>query len=330
MALYNVSTAGNTLLALDHVAHCSSEDIFQNVEDTDFESIRETRVHWRLANIAEAGSTANTLVTNTPLQNGDRIFIRLNNGQIYDTIASGVAQSTATIHPPMTSNTLPSGVASSSSAGATAWRAFDGDAATGNDMYADVGEWIQYQFIDNTPTVVYTYMIKHEYGMYGFVIEGSLDGTNWSTISTEDVGASNDPNWLNTGRIFTIDSPGAFSYYRCRITRSAYTAGSTALRNFYAFHLLTPNGTSADTTAITNGEVPDQVFKYTDKISFNGGAPAVEKDVYYEYGTTGTKLYVLSLYHDVLLNGRILSTRIDFSTAGNEATEITGQVYKLV
>lgn len=328
MALYNVTTSGNTLLATDHIAHCTSEQVLQNVEDTDFESIRETRVHYQLQNIAEAGSSANTLVTNTPLANGDRIFIRKNNGVIYDTIASGVAVSTATIHPAMTSNTLPQGVATASHTGTGQWQVFDGNSGTGSDMRVDAGEWVQYQFVDNTPTTVYKYLIKHEYGIKAWVIEGSLDGINYSTISSEYIGE--DPVYLNTARTFTIDSPGAFSYYRFRITSSHYSAGSSTVRFFYAFHLLSTVGTTADTSAITAGETPDQVFKFEDTISFNGGNAAVEKDIYYEYGTTGLKLYALALYHDVLLDGRILTTRIDFSGASNAVTEITAQVYKLV
>ena len=321
MALYNVTTAGNTLLATAHIAHSTSEQVIQNVEDTDFESIRETRVHWQLANISDGFSTANHLVTNTPLANGDRIFIRKSNGVIYDTVASGVVSSTAPVHAPMTSNTLPQGIAASSNG--VAWNAFDNNLATGCDMVTNVGHWVQYQFVDNTPTTIYSYYIKHEGFVTGFVIEGSLDGTNWSTISSEY--NADTLYWLN-GRTHSIDSPGAFSYYRWRITSN----GANTTRTLYAFHLLSPNGTTADTTSITAGETPTQVFKFTDTISFNGGSPAIEKDIYYEYGTTGLKLYALALYHDKLLDGRILTTRIDFTSASNAVTEITGQVFKLV
>lgn len=325
MALYNVTTVNNTLLAVNHFAHATSEGILQNAEDTDFESIREIRAHWKLANIVQAGSTADTAVTNVPVETGDRIFIR-HNSVIHDTFAVGVAHSEALIHPVMTSNTSPSGVASSTddNNSADAWKVFDGNVDTYTYLKAAVGNYFQYNFQDNTPTIVYNYYVKYAEYIKGWVIEGSLDGVNWSTISSE---YNSDRRWCATGRRFSIDSPGAFSYYRLRVTSTLISTYST---QFHAFHLLTPEGTTIDTSLITQGGVPSQVFRFEDLVRFNGGNPAVEKDIFYEYGETGEKLYVLALYNDVLLTGRILQTKVEFSAADNELTELTGQIFKLV
>lgn len=321
MALFNVSTAGNTLLATDHTANCESEIINQDVADTDFESIRETRVYWRLANISSGLSSANTLVSDTPIFTNDRIFIRTNNGAIYDTTAQGVVQNTAPIHPNMTSNTLPQGTVIDNSNRSDAWKAFDGNPATYTASNYYTNHWVGYNFFNNEPHQVFSYHLKFNSGGNSFnsnnwVIEGSLDGTNWSTISTEVRGD------LSAGTTYNIESPGFFSWYRIRFT---YIENYNAIK---LFSLLGPGGTTVDTTAVTNGEIPDQVFKFTDTVSFNGAAAATQKDVFYEYGTTGTKLSVTSLYNDYSLGGRTLKTRFDFTSAGNEVTEITGQIFK--
>lgn len=323
MALYNVSTAGNSLLAIAHVANCESEIINQDVADNDFESIRDTRVYWRLNNISSATSTADLLVATCPIYEGDRIFIRKLDGTIYDTTAQGVVAGTSPAHPTMTSNTLPEGVALSSLNATDAYKSFDGDDATYPATNFYTGDWIQYQFPNNEPIQIFKIYIKLKSGgtsfnVNNFVIEGSLDGVNFSTISNHTGGD------MLAGYYFDIESPGAFSYYRLRFT---------SIENYNAvnsFILLDSEGTTVDTTAVTLGEVPTQVFKFTDKISFNGSAAAIQKDVFYEYGTTGTKLAVTSLYNDYALGGRTLKTRIDFTNSGDEVVEVTGQIFKAV
>jgi len=324
MALFNVTTQNNTLLATAYTANAVSEIVTQDAGDNDFESVRDTRVHWRLANISDQSlSSTDHLVSTSPLQDGDRILVRLNDGSIRDAVASGVTSGTAPVHAPMTSNTLPAGEVMDSDGSTDAWKAFDGDNETQVAASANAGDWYQYQFENNTPQTIYTYYIATTQYSSGYaiqwVIEGSLDGTNWATISTEQTTHGT----TYAGQIFQIESPGEFSYYRLRFT---YINQYVYLKSF---HLLDGTGSTMDTTAITNGEVPDQVFKFTDQIFYNG-SPAIEKDVFYEYGTTGTKLAVISQYHDVLVGGRTLETKINFTAASNEVVEITGQVYKAV
>jgi len=331
MALYNVTTVNNTLLSTANTANCESEIINQDAGDTDFESIRDTRVHWRLNNISSGLSSADLLVSTVPIQNGDRIFIRKDDNSIYDTTAQGVVQNTAPIHPNMTSNNAPEGVALSSPADTDAFKAFDGDDGTYTTMKLDVGSWIQYQFKNNTPTSVSSFYFRthttnayQHYHYIAFNIEGSLDGDNWSTISTHPTLA-----YYEDGEIFQIESPGSYSYYRLICTDVGNSA-DTYHNYVVSFSLLSESGNTVDTSGITLGETPTHVFKFTDTIKFNGGDPATQKDVFYEYGTTGTKLAVISVYNDYVLNGTTLKTTFEFTSSGNEVVETTGQIYKLI
>lgn len=324
MALFNVTTQNNTLLATAYTANAVSEVVNQDAGDNDFESVRNTRVHWRLANISDQTlSSTDHLVSTAPLQNGDRILVRLDDGSIRDVVASGVTAGTAPVHAPMTSNTLPAGEAKDNQGHTDAWKAFDGDNNTYISDYFYSDEWLQYQFANNTPQTIYTYYVNtSQYSAnydINWVIEGSLDGTNWATISSEN----STHGVTYAGQIFQIESPGEFSYYRIRFT---YINQYVYVKSF---HLLDGAGSVMDTTSITDGQIPDQVFKFTDQIFYNG-SPAIEKDVFYEYGTTGDKMAVTSQYHDVLVGGRTLETKINFTSASNEVVEITGQVYKAV
>ncbi len=310
MALYNVSTSGNSLKAIGNPSHATSELVLQDAEDTDFESIRETRVHWKLANISTNQSTADTAVTNVSVSNGDRIFIRKNSGEIIDTVAAGVSIAESCVVPIMTSNTSPEGVAYSGQSGGDAWKAFNANDSD-SVYHGDANIVLQYTFKDNVPVQINNFYLKTDRNDTNFLVEGSVDGTNWSTISTFN-------NVDTRGTVFTIESPGEFSSYRIKNTSASWRVSAWDLLG---------DGVSIDTTAITAGETPDQVFLYKDSISFNG-AVAVEKDIFYEYGNTGLSLYALTLYEDVVLTGRQIQTRIDFSATGNIASEITGQVYK--
>ncbi len=314
MALHNVSIVNSNLLATANNAHCTSEEVIQEVEDNDFESIREVRTHWKLANISSGQSSTDTANITTPLVNGDRIVIRTNDGVLHDTIVAGATIDTTPVHAPMTSATLPAGVASGNYS--NAWEAFDGDGVTMASLANYGSSSLQYQFENNIPQYISRYYLKTFQTYTDHHLYGSLDGTNWSLIS------SSYGNPQHTNATFTVNSPGEFSYYRIKFP-TCYSAG------VYTFSLLTDEGTSIDTSAITQGETPDQVFSFSDSIEFNG-SQAVEKDIYFEYGTTGDKLYALALYEDVLLDGRVIATHVDFSATSNEVVEITGQVYKEV
>lgn len=321
MALLNVSNASGKLLALTSVGTATAEIINQDVGDTDFESIRETRAVWNLANISDPQSTVDTLVANVPINTGDRLFLVKDNGQIFDFIAPAVTKSTASMIPNMTSATLPSGTVTGSDA--NAWKAFDGDNDTYMDTRTSTGTlWAAYQMPNNERIKVTRMYVKFQ-NTYPypqdrpFRILASNDGTNWVTIHqyvTYSVAQ------LKAGVAFDVHSPGEFSYYRMDMPNSYYFQLST-------FSFLVDTGDTINTSTITQGEIPTRVFKFEDKIKFNGNV-ALEKDIYYEYGTAGSKLLAFPIYHDVILSGRTLETKVEFSAVGNELKEITGQIYK--
>ena len=321
MALFNVTTEENTLLAVRHDAHAISELVNQNAEDTDFESAREMRAHWLLSNISTLLSSADTLITSTPIVDGERIFIRLNDGTIVDTIASGVQPDTASLVPRMTSNDSPAGQCVHYDFGSDPrtdpWKVFDGDELTviqlGNASIAPSG--IGYSFENQEPHLVTQYYLRDtSNGTFSWKIEGSVNGVDWSTISTE-VSES-----IFVGKIYTIQSPGEFGHYR--VVFSQYST-----YNIIASFDLLGTGSSVDTSSVTNGETPDQVFKFEEEVLLNG-IKATEKDIYYEFGNWGSKLYALTLYEDLTLDGRVFSTRINFTATGNAMTELTAQIFK--
>lgn len=318
MALFNVSTANNTLLATAHTAHAESNIINQDATDTDFESIRQARVKWLLADVIDAGQSGTDFaVVNAPVVDGDRIFVRKSDGTIADTTAIVDETSITPAHPFMDSNTTPSGVCNASDNSSAAWYAFDNDESTTNTVGVYYNGWVSYQFENNTPTLINQFKLKTDYYDGSYRLEGSLDGTNWATIGEYG------PLDAKNGVILDVQSPGEFSHYR--IINLRYNTWVY----FSTFWLLSNDGRKIDTTNATQGEIPQNVFRFTDTVSFNSTI-ATEQDIYYEYGTSGSKLYALSLYNNVQLAGRQVTTRVDFGTNGNEVTEITGQLYKVV
>lgn len=323
MALLNVSNASGKLLALTNTGTAIAEVINQDAGDTDFESIREARAVWNLANISDISSSADTLVSKVPITAGDRLFLVKDNGSIFDFTAGAVTKSTIGMQPNMTSNTVPSGVVLGTGiqTAADAYKAFDGNSATYVQSNYNTAVAMQYQFANNERKYVDQVYLKM-FNASGssttqIKILGSNDGINWVTISNY-IGYSN--TTLQNGTVINIQSPGEFSYYKLYTPNCNYML-------FQEISFLINTGDSINTSAITQGEIPSRVFKFEDKIKFNGNV-ALEKDIYYEYGTAGSKLFAFPIYHDVILMGRTLETTVEFSAVGNELKEITGQIYK--
>lgn len=337
MSIKNITITGDKLLATKAGAVAVSEVITQDVGDTDFESVRETRSIMLLENICDVSSTADKAVLNENVSEGDRIFIE-HNGIIYDTTATGILPADQGLIPVMTSNTssvgtllvsIPSGVSSE----VNAWKLFDNN----NNIHANLSvrvehhdaQYIGYTFANNEQQEVTSYSFKmgsasHQ-KIFGWFIQGSLDGINWVTLDT--VPYNSDKFNLSNGvlSIHTISSPGMFSSYRIMTHRGTTPHWSQV----FTLQLYTTGGNSIDTSSITQGAIPTRVFKYTDSIKYND-TKCIEKDVYTEFGTQGSKLFVQSIYNDAILNNREIKTTINFSATGNELLEISGQVYKAV
>ena len=124
------------------------------------------------------------------------------------------------LNPVMTSNTTPSGVASASSGGATAYLAFDGLLGVSGQSWvssAGVPQWVQYQFTSSL--IVRSYSIFYNGLVAGkpvnFNLQGSNDGTTFVTLDTR-TGFVFTNGQYNT---LTITNPTtAYSYYRLNVT----------------------------------------------------------------------------------------------------------------
>jgi len=324
MALNEVINKNGTLLAKTFDGTAVAEPITQDEGEKDFESIREARAIWHLANISEPTSSPDNLVAASPINEGDRLILVKDDNSTVDFIAEGVKKSTRSMIPKMTDNTTPAGVASSSTG--DAWKVFDGSDGTVISVGGGTSSlWVAYNFENNERKFVKNVYVKAYY-YYGWCnmseihIQGSMDGVIWQTLS---IHAGLNHSEMSSGKILTIQSPGSYSHYR------VYTPGVSEYSGFRTVSLLTDEGDALDTTDITAGETPSKVFRFMDVLKFNG-VPAIEKDIYLKYGTTGDKLLAFPIYHDVSLYGRTLTTSVEFSAPGNEVTEITGQIYKAV
>ena len=345
MSLMNVQNTNGELLSKANNSFAIAEVITQDAGETDFESLRDVRTIMLLANVCDASSTVDTAVLNTPITEGDRIFIVDDANQIFDITAGAVAAASQGLIPVMTSMTAPSGTIGIGSENATAQTnvlaAFDGNLSTSahyawgnsagnvdvnrNAVDSDGVASIVYAFENNEKKKVTLFKGIFNYTsnlstIPEFKIQAANNSTDWVTIYSK----KNAHRTAILDQIIQMQNPGNYSHYRLVITPP-----SSFFDGIKTFQLYTDGGQSIDTSAITKGAIPKHVYKYTPPISFNG-VTAIEKDIYKEFGTNGSKLYVASVYNDVLVTGRTITTRVDFDSVGDELLELTSQVFKAV
>lgn len=201
--------------------------------------------------------------------------------------------SPARTNPSMNSNTSPSGVASASSNGASAWVAFDGsNSGTGNSWVATDGTggtgWVAYQFSVTRRIVRYQILFSVDttntnQNPTAWQFQGSDDGVTWTTIDTvtgftPGVGTNYDSG--------TVTNPNTYLRYRINVTAAG--AGATRIRigeiSFWEFggqrnaslggqfQITTPrNITLTTTTPIGHGQnqAPIVVNNSTGTTTFN-------------------------------------------------------------
>jgi len=169
------------------------------------------------------GSTWNDGATLGIPTTGDDVFtngftVNMDTNATVNSLNNSVvtAQSTR-LNPVMTSNTTPSGVASASAGGTTAWDAFDGNTSFDWTPLTGPSQWIQYQF--TSPLTIRSYSIFYRGGITGYAtnfnLQGSNDGISFTTLDTR-TGFAFTTGQYNT---LTIAAPhSAYSYYRLNIT----------------------------------------------------------------------------------------------------------------
>lgn len=121
--------------------------------------------------------------------------------------------------PKLTSNNLPSGVASASNEFSSANRAFDGDFATISSAWASNvnAAWLRYDF--PTPVVIGQYVIypqttASDRAPKDWTFEGSNDGVTWNVLDTQ----SNITGWVDsTPKKFTFSNSNSYKDYRVNI-----------------------------------------------------------------------------------------------------------------
>lgn len=320
--LDNVHIDGSALISDSSAGVAVSEIITQDAADTDFESVRDTRVRWLLNNICDVTqSTTDKAAIIGDVQEGDRIFIVDANNTPIETVATNVTvELLSGFIPAMTSNTAPSGVASANNTEGAPWYIFDGNSGSG--ILLGSSPYVQYEFPQPTEALYFYYKMQFYSSniTYEFKLQGSNDGTNWATIDTFSLFISTYQEIKEETR--KIAAPGLFKYYKI-----ISEATSTNNIRMYDIQLFTEPGKTIDTSAVTNGTIPKYVYRFEDKIKFNSTL-CTEKSIYKEFGTHGSQLYVQNLYNDALISGRTLQTTVEFSAPGNEVLEITGQIYK--
>ena len=117
--------------------------------------------------------------------------------------------------PAMTGNTQPSGVVNASDNLASAYLAFDQDAATFWNISANATPWISYQF-PTTKVIKRYYWTTTATAQYcsGWIFQGSNDGTTWANIETVTGHAA----ITYTSGATVAANTTAYLYYRMNIT----------------------------------------------------------------------------------------------------------------
>lgn len=328
MALTNVISSGGYLLAEFDGGIAISELITQELVDNDFVEAKNTRSLGQHSNISSITSTADTLITSNPLTTGSRIIIRKNDGTFNEMIVSTTAAVTnAGQIPVMWGNTTPRGTASAkyTTTNVEPWRAFDKDSTSYSHIGGSASNgWVEYRN-ENDELIEYSSYYIHATGMStpdGWTLQGSTNGVDWTNLDVQTATSAN-------GVYSVTQNQAPYSRYRI-------FAGDTSVY-VYKFDLL-GDGVSIDTSAITAGETPDQVYVVDDKISFNDQL-LTESAVTYEYGVSGERLFSFKQYDDIVIpddgsgdgdGSRTCTTKVEFSAAGNLITEITGDLWEAV
>lgn len=140
--------------------------------------------------------------------------------------------------PTMTSNTTPSGIASTDSTrGSTyaAWKAFDKQNNTYWQASSTYPHWLQYQFPTGKTITAYGF-INSRVDSYpvSWTFLGSNDGNNWTILDTQE-----NRSWIGSGydlQFFEIVNTISYAYYRINITYTLPRNGTwPRIDEFYMF-----------------------------------------------------------------------------------------------
>ncbi len=207
------------------------------------------------------------------------------------------------LNPTQLTNVATGGAASASSAnsGQPATNAFDQNPSTLWGINGSTG-WLQYQFPSGTSYKITQYQVTSAYstGNLGnqapsaWQLLGSNDGTNWTVLDTR---SGQVPAVIPDLRIYSVATPGTYSYYRLSITAN----NGAGFTNIAELSLMTTLPTGTITTSAT---APFRSFGYDSA----GNLTSVTD----ETGNTATITY------DPM--GRVQTTQDPLQAAANKKT----------
>lgn len=188
---------------------------------------------------------------------------------INDTATTLTPSDTGHLTPKMTSNTAPSGTASTSSGSSGAWQMFDRNKTQDIEISGDGDGYVRYRTAGGAHRVVDAYWIttsKVATGSYDFFtaweVQGSNDGSSWTTLDTR----SGETGWANgETRFYDFPNKSAFEYHQLVFSGGG---GSDALHTVsaeLAFHVAASDQTPFDLTASGTAGINDgNGFQTTD------------------------------------------------------------------
>lgn len=319
MALTDMSS-GSTLYALDYKATGVSEDIVQELVDSDFNGLKDPRMYAGLRNIGSYACTADTLKTCEPIEVGEELLI-YQGGVFHPFIVPAVTPITdAVITPKMESNTLPKGTFSEySTSSGYGGRYVTSFPSTSYGVSLDnAADYIEYRFENDELFTVTQYTVKENND--GFILKGSTNGVDWDTVDTRAAGTG-------TGiKTLVCASPGAYSRYRI------YRNTTNLL--LYSWYLL-GDGVEIDTSSITAASIPYYVYRSNIDISTNG-VPWVRNRINAEVENNPSLVIhdtdvieILCQYDDVVLTPTTnLTTTVEINGISSRVYEITSDIWK--
>lgn len=317
--LNGATSTGNILLARNNNAVAISKEINQLLIDVDYRSIKNLMVHQLLANIVTRSNISiDSFNTSTPLSAGDEIIIKKADGKYYSLILDSNMITTnidaSNLIPVMISNNSPSGLLTPFSGSNSIYLCFTTNKNNTSYSISNDIKTFTYQFENNDPVLIKKIYCKLEISNSNCTLYGSNNGIDFTSLGT-----------TNTGKILTYSFTHDIAYSYYKFVFSNPSGYQTFVQNIE----LLGAGYTIDTSSITNGEIPTEVYK-CNKFKFNEIYATEDisrrhiEDSYSGYSK------LIARYNDIIFYpARNIVTQVELPVAGNQITEVTAEIYKL-
>jgi len=308
--LYNIDKTNGILTSTSDNAYAIGT-ITQNNNENNFSSVKNITSTWKLQNNDTLINTDEVYV-DTSINSNDIIMVYYNN--ILSIVPNDKAEEgIIAINDILTSN---DNKVTSLHKMDDAYKVFDNDPDSFFKM--DITDNITYKF-DNKIILKHYYLKTDGNLENGWFIEGSVDGTNWATISTE---TKYSVSKTINGDIFNIQTPGNFLYYRLSVsdTKSVKIYDLKLLNNNQRYRI--------DTKDITKGHKIDKCFINTEQIKINDiQLTKISADVINAEIVENT-LKIKILYKDIELDANKYEFKILFFYKNNQFLGLNSDIYK--